>query len=253
MFKKFNEEAAKEIKNQLSDISFKSWDEWGTFKVIASTESVDRDWEVIKISWWDWTDYMKNPVILANHTYNVQSIIGKATRIYKKDWQIIVEWVFSKSNPLWVLCQNLYDEWMLKSVSVGYMVKARNEANREIIEKAELLELSFVPVQSNRDALSLDWKQLDLYQKGVDAWLLIDNTPWSKDSDSDPITLQKLYEYIVKVSEKLDTYTKKIDNLVDSKTLANNDELQEYVKNLSQEANRKISEWLRALKTWKIK
>jgi len=43
---------------------------------------------------------MNNPVIIANHDYKIENIIGKATEIYAEDGKIIVEGVFSKSNPL---------------------------------------------------------------------------------------------------------------------------------------------------------
>lgn len=83
---------------------------------------------------------------------------------------MIIEGVFSKSNPLGVLLADLYDEGMVKSVSVGFIPKQRQEDNRRIITSAELLELSFVAVPCNPNALSLDQKQL--MQKGIEAGIL---------------------------------------------------------------------------------
>jgi hypothetical protein len=34
---------------------------------------------------------MKNPVIIANHIYKVENIIGKATSVYVEDNKLIVE------------------------------------------------------------------------------------------------------------------------------------------------------------------
>jgi hypothetical protein len=34
---------------------------------------------------------MKNPVIIANHIYKIENIVGKATSIYVKDHQLIIE------------------------------------------------------------------------------------------------------------------------------------------------------------------
>jgi hypothetical protein len=34
---------------------------------------------------------MKNPVIIANHVYKIENIVGKATSIYVKDNQLIIE------------------------------------------------------------------------------------------------------------------------------------------------------------------
>ena len=64
--------------------------------------------------------------------------------------------VFSKTNPLGVLARNLYQEGMLKSVSVGFIPTQRNQNDYKIIEKAELLEVSFVAVPCNPEAISLD-------------------------------------------------------------------------------------------------
>lgn len=78
--------------------------------------------------------------------------------------------MFSKSNPLGVLLADLYDEGMVKTVSVGFIPKQRQEDNRRIITSAELLELSFVAVPCNPNALSLDQKQL--MKKGVEAGII---------------------------------------------------------------------------------
>ncbi len=78
--------------------------------------------------------------------------------------------MFSKSNPLGILLADLYDEGMVKTVSVGFIPKQRQEDNSRIITSAELLELSFVAVPCNPNALSLDQKQL--MKKGIEAGIL---------------------------------------------------------------------------------
>lgn len=172
-FLEISEEQAKSIKNQLSQLSFDEKKEAKAdrkFKVIASTETTDRSGEIIKADGWDYEHFMKNPVILANHIYKIENIVGKATRIGVEAGKLIIEGVFSKSNPLGVLLADLYDEGMIKTVSVGFIPKQRQEDNRRIITSAELLELSFVAVPCNPEALSLDQK--GLIQKGIDAGLL---------------------------------------------------------------------------------
>jgi len=59
---------------------------------------------------------------------------------------------------------------MVKTVSVGFIPKQRQEDNRRIITSAELLELSFVAVPCNPNALSLDQKQL--MKKGIESGIL---------------------------------------------------------------------------------
>lgn len=84
---------------------------------------------------------------------------------------------------------------MLKTVSVGFIPKNRSEQDRRIIEEAELLELSFVAVPSNRDALSLDGKLIDeAIQKG----LIKEEEPETvKDlPETKEITLKDLYNEV---------------------------------------------------------
>ena len=169
-FLSISEEQAKSIKDQIASLEIKEENSDRKFRVVASTEDTDRSWEVIKLSAWDRENYMKNPVIIANHDYQIENIVGKATKIWVEDGKLIIEGVFSKSNPLGVLLADLYDEGMVKTVSVGFIPKQRQEDNRRIITSAELLELSFVAVPCNPNALSLDQKQL--MKKGIEAGIL---------------------------------------------------------------------------------
>lgn len=169
-FLAISEEQAKIIQDQLSSLEIKEENSDRKFRVVASTEDTDRSGEVIKLDWWDWENFMKNPVIIANHVYKIENIVGKATKIWVEDGKLVIEGVFSKSNPLGVLLADLYDEGMVKTVSVGFIPKQRQEDNRRIITSAELLELSFVAVPCNPNALSLDQKQL--MKKGIEAGIL---------------------------------------------------------------------------------
>lgn len=169
-FLAISEEQAKIIQDQLSSLEIKGEDSDRKFRVVASTEDIDRSWEVIKLDWWDFENYKKNPVVIANHIYRIENIVGRATKIWIEDWKLIIEGVFSKSNPLGILLADLYDEGMVKTVSVGFIPKQRQEDNRRIITSAELLELSFVAVPCNPEALSLDQKEL--MQKGIEAGIL---------------------------------------------------------------------------------
>ena len=171
------DEKINELKNLINNLDLKEVKQWRTFKVVASTEDSDRSWEIIKASGWDYTNFMKNPVIIANHVYKIENIVGKATSIYVKDNQLIIEWVFSESNPLGKLLADLYEEWMVKTVSVWFIPKSRDESNKRIITSAELLELSFVAVPCNPNALSLDQKQLL-----QSFWLIKNEEVWSSSS-----------------------------------------------------------------------
>ena len=159
-FQIISEESVKKIQEGLSSLELKEEKTERKFKVVASTEDIDRSWEIIKVNGWKRENFMKNPVIIANHVYKIENIVGKATSIYVKNQQLIIEWVFAESNPLWKLLSDLYEEWMVKTVSVWFIPNKRDEKNPKIISEAELLELSFVAVPCNPNALSLDQKQL---------------------------------------------------------------------------------------------
>ena len=159
-FQIISEESVKKIQEGLSSLELKEEKTERKFKVVASTEDIDRSWEIIKVNGWKRENFMKNPVIIANHVYKIENIVGKATSIYVKNNQLIIEWVFAESNPLWKLLSDLYEEWMVKTVSVWFIPNKRDEKNPKIISEAELLELSFVAVPCNPNALSLDQKQL---------------------------------------------------------------------------------------------
>ena len=154
------EDKINELKSLISSFDLKEVKQWRRFRVVASTQDLDRSWEIIKADWWDYKNFMKNPVIIANHIYKIENIVGKATSIYVMDNQLIIEWIFSEANPLGKLLADLYDEGMVKTVSVWFIPKSRDESNKRIITSAELLELSFVAVPCNPNALSLDQKQL---------------------------------------------------------------------------------------------
>ena len=132
-----------------------------SFKVVASSEDIDRSWEIIKVDGWDDSNYKKNPVILSNHSYRVEDIVWKMTKIYKEWKNLIVEWIFTEKTEMWKICKDLYNAWFLKTVSVWFIVKKRLDEDRTIIEKAELLEVSFVAVPCNPNAVSLDKKILE--------------------------------------------------------------------------------------------
>ncbi len=159
-FKEISEESIKKIQESLSLLNLKEEKTEKTFKVIASTEDIDRSWEIIRANGRTWENFMKNPVIIANHVYKIENIVGKATEIYIDNNQLVIEWVFSTSNPLGILLADLYEEGMIKSVSVWFIPQKRDEKDSKIITEAELLELSFVAIPCNPNALSLDQKKL---------------------------------------------------------------------------------------------
>ena len=161
------EQLAKELSSKIAKFDIKELWENGSFKVVASDETIDRAGEVIKVSWWELDNFMKNPVIIANHVYKVENIIWKATKVYTEDYKLVVEWVFATTD-LAQDVRKLYDGWFIKTVSVWFIPLERDQSQPNIITRAELLEVSFVPVPCNPNALSLGKEVVDdLVAKGL--------------------------------------------------------------------------------------
>ena len=246
------DEKINELKNLINNLDLKEVKQWRTFKVVASTEDSDRSWEIIKASGWDYTNFMKNPVIIANHVYKIENIVGKATSIYVKDNQLIIEWVFSESNPLGKLLADLYEEWMVKTVSVWFIPKSRDEGNKRIITNAELLELSFVAVPCNPNALSLDQKSLL-----EEFWLLkeketLASLSHEKNFDDEGVNDSTTDDTIRKNSEKeilstLNDIKALLEILVDGNTKKLS-EANILAKETLQNVARTVNQWLSAFK-----
>jgi len=158
MLKKFSEKIKSEVMKALEErkeflANIKDAGDFGTFEVIASSESVDRQGEIVLQEGIDIKNYMNNPVILFGHDY-WSLPIGKATEIVRQVGKTVVRGVFAsaEANPLAQQVRRLYEEGILKAVSIGFIPK---EYNGNQITKSELLELSFVPVPANPEALSV--------------------------------------------------------------------------------------------------
>lgn len=147
--KEYSAELAQKLQDSLKNVEAKTIKGSGTFKVVATTSTIDRDGESILVEGWDFANYLKNPIILACHNYwDMKAIIGATTNIKIEGQSVVVEGVFADTEE-GQYARKLYDDGMLNTVSVGFIIKERM-AN--VITKAELLEISFVPVPANPEA-----------------------------------------------------------------------------------------------------
>jgi HK97 family phage prohead protease len=121
---------------------------------IASTESPDRDGEVIKQDGWDLTNFKSNPVLLASHNYH-EFPIGKATDIAIQDGKLIFKAIFSEATEKAKEAYALVKEGILSAFSVGFIPREYDSKEAGVITKAELLEISLVAVPANPQAVVL--------------------------------------------------------------------------------------------------
>ena len=130
-----------------------------SFWAVASTETPDRDNDVIRTEGWDYKNYIKNnPVGLFAHDYwsNPQFKTGKI-KLDKENKLMLFQPIFDtfdKAEITW----NQYKNGFLNSFSVGF-----NPLEHKYIDenswysgieflKQELLEISAVPVPANKEA-----------------------------------------------------------------------------------------------------
>jgi len=133
-----------------------------TLTAFASTMELDRSNEIMEPAAFTKSleSYRKNPVVLWAHDH-YQPPIGKSLAEQVVENGLIFQPQFAESEyPFAKTIWNLYKSEYLNSFSVGFIPKAAEQ--REIESKqvlvhteVELLEVSAVPVPSNRGAVAL--------------------------------------------------------------------------------------------------
>lgn len=127
-----------------------SAEDTGTFRMVITTENLDRYQEVISMEGWELDHYLKNPVVLWGHDHYTPPV-AVTDKLIKEDGKLIAEGRFAPTD-LGQQLRKLYDMGFLSASSVGFIEKERQG---NLITKAELIEWSFVSVPANPYALSL--------------------------------------------------------------------------------------------------
>lgn len=121
---------------------------------VASDETLDRSGEVIPIESWDLRNFKKNPVLLVNHDYKVENIVGLAKNIRIKDKALLFDPEFHGITQLSKEVEQMVQEDILNTVSVGFMPHGPKKDGDQPTN--ELFEISFVPVPANPSAARLE-------------------------------------------------------------------------------------------------
>jgi len=140
-----------------------------TLTAIASTSGIDRHGDRIMQDGWDLEEFKKTPVIIANHDYKAEKVVGKAIRIEVIDGNLEMEVQFSEDTQLAKDIFNLFKNGFLNAFSVGFIpleasweTETDSEGNKDsvyIIKTARLLEVSAVAIPANPQALVKAVKQ----------------------------------------------------------------------------------------------
>lgn len=136
-------------------------------RVIATNFTEDRDGDRVEVMGLDLKSFLKNPIMLFGHDHHGLPI-GKATNLKIEGKSLTFEPVFSTAHELARSVKALWEEGVLKAVSIGFIPKERDG---NIFTKSELLEISVVNVPSNPDALAM------AKAKGLDTSVLEKEVP----------------------------------------------------------------------------
>ncbi len=134
----------------------------GTLAVCVATDSsVDRDGEIVDPAGLDFTNYLKNPVLLYAHDYRSDPI-GKVLEIVRDGSRVLFKPQFAIDiNPKAKMYHEMFKQGILNAFSIGFIAKEWNDRDNgngqktRVFVKSELLEISAVPVPANPQALVL--------------------------------------------------------------------------------------------------
>lgn len=119
---------------------------------VASTADLARDNIIITSDAWELENYLKNPIVLWAHRYDSLPI-GRA-RPHSKSGVLHAEIVFDPNDAFAQEVARKYRDGFLNAVSVGWRtLESHREGQREVVTKAELLDISAVPVPGDPNAL----------------------------------------------------------------------------------------------------
>jgi hypothetical protein len=164
----------KDIERKSALVVVRDTTDEGVYEIDISTESTDRDGDVIEVEGWQLENYRKNPVVMWAHSYRTVPI-GKALDVVKAPPVLRASFMFrepaNEFDPVLPI-KAAWDQGILRAASVGFRPLKMEPINPDddswfapmrFIEQ-ELLEFSIVPIPANQDALRLAF---DAYVKGL--------------------------------------------------------------------------------------
>lgn len=182
-------------------------------RFIGSTEDVDRDGEVIKLSGWKLANYRTNPIVLCNHN-PMDLPVAKTKKVWvdkeKRALMFDVEFPEPEVSPQGDTLYKLYKNGFMNSTSVGFIPNRdkmifgdRTKGEPHITFKdQELLEISLVSVPANPAALLTSKSITDAVESGV-----VDQ---AEITDLEIFLKDFLKEREIEVEEEIDTVEKKV-------------------------------------------
>jgi HK97 family phage prohead protease len=172
--------------------------------VVGSTSIIDRMGDVIDQAGWNVKNFLKNPVILWGHNvHEERPPIGKALKVWKggsSKKSLMFQVKFDLQDSFAAEIFRKVKDGFINTVSVGFLPTEWEELSPKDgpiggrkYTKQELLELSFVPVPANPEAI--------VALRGM------------HDKRFEPVELKDLYKEN-EVDKEIDKVTEKVDEVV---------------------------------------
>lgn len=138
--------------------------------IVASDETLDRYGEVVPLDSWDLRNYKSNPVLLVDHDYKISNIVGRAKNLKVSKDSFTFEPEFHNITQLAQEVSRMVDEGYAPAVSVGFLPHGPKKDGDK--GSNELLEISFVAVGANPNALAMAMKSIDgAQEKKIEEWV----------------------------------------------------------------------------------
>jgi len=150
-------------KNFNAPISYEATETSLKASFMISTDAIDRQGEIVDQDGWDFSNFLKNPVVLDTHRYeSIDDIVGKVVGMpRRKDNGWVVDMEFADT-PKGKLAKDLVAKGFINTVSVGFRsIQRRPEGKMTRHVKMELLEVSLVAVPANPEAVRVKAVQPD--------------------------------------------------------------------------------------------
>jgi HK97 family phage prohead protease len=162
------------------------------FSAVITSETIDRDGEVLIPAGMNSKEFERNPTLFWNHDY--AEPVGKATMpLKRKEREIVADFVFAKRPDGYggeffpEVAAALVAQGIVSGVSVGYVpeeggVRMATEVDRKkyggqvsrIFSRWKLLEVSLAPLQANPEALITAVRKGLCSPVGAKRWFGID-------------------------------------------------------------------------------
>lgn len=127
------------------------------FEVVVSSDTVDRHEEIVDQDGLDFSKWLTNAVFLWAHDYGCMPV-AKGLEVKKSELNgqkvtvVRGQWAPADANPQAGYLKALWKGGFLNTTSIGF-IELERQGNR--ITKSEILEVSFVPVPANPQAVAL--------------------------------------------------------------------------------------------------